>query len=559
VTTEPIDQQPLGRTSVVRLPLQVGLAGLGQATRFAALVWLGPILLLASAMFAPMFSTLLRLPWMMVTGLGSLFALASALEAAERAKRDRPSDVLLSTSGLEVDGNREAARKLAWTQVYAEKCEIVADEPRLAVRWLVLSWLTLRKVPSLVARERVPVCRLRLPLRASGHVDLAEAEGDERASLEALRDSIRSAGAPQTETAAPPLPPEILRCSNCGAPQVPVDQESAPCPFCGHGVSMPEALRQKLRAVGELRADDVASTRLVARLLSQPTARSAARLLWLGRKLLVWVQPAALVYLCVLVYHQTEARSSSDGPYVARVSPGDDPVFFYDLAALAAVIAVAFLVVWSALAAYFANRNALRVLAESFGAVPPTKPGVPSTCRLCGAPLPGTAAELLVRCVYCSAQNVLGVDPRPAAARQRRQHGDLQASFASRRRARIRLALTVPVCALLGAATVREAALIWWVPVLDSSASCSYGHCGTIENRDRIRRTFSIADDTTRVRGTVLPGGTIFWSCTADCKIAAGSGRASTSDLSTPSTLLIAHGSLQSATGARIEPHEDTE
>jgi len=522
------------------------LAGLGQATRYAAVLWLGPSLLLLAAMFAPAFSIWLRLPWILFVGLGGIIALTLAVDAAERAKRDRPSDLLLSATGLAVEGG--SGRSFAWADVDAGSCEIIEDEPRLALRMLLLSWLTLRQVPWLIARVRVPVFRLRLPLKAGGDVLLAEAEGEERTSLEALRDSIRSAGAPPSETPSAPVAPEVLRCGNCGAPQVPVDQASAACPYCQHAVGMPEALRDKLRANAALRADDAASAQFVAQLIAQPGAKLASRWLALGRKLLVLSQPAALVYLCVVVYHQTKGQSATSGLFVARASPSDDWLFFYDIGVLLLTLVVAFWVVWSALSAYFANRQALRVLAESFGAVPPVTPGAPCTCRQCGAPLAEGAGTLVVRCVYCSAENVLGIDPRPAAARERRERTNLQAAARTRKLKRLRLAITVPVCAVLTVATVREAALLWWVPVQNSNSMCG-GHCGTLENKDSVRRSLSLSDGTQAVRVTVLPRGTLFWECGADCTVTTnGQTLPATDPIGQPS-LVISRGQLKALTG----------
>jgi len=201
-------------------------------------------------------------------------------------------------------------------------------------------------------------------------------------------------------------------------------------------------------------------------------------------------------------------------------------------------------------------RKALRVLAERFGAVPPAKPGAAASCRQCGAPLPDESGALLVRCVYCRSQNVLGVDPRPAALRQRQERSELQAALRGRRRARLRLALTLPICALLGVATVREAVLLWWIPVLDVSAFCAFGHCGTIENKDLVRRSLSLtgSDGEDLVRATMLPRSSLFWSCPEDCSITTDGHLTVASSLETQSTLYVVHGALQTAPGTALPP-----
>ncbi len=529
----------------VRLPLQVGLASLAQSVRFAALIWLGPLLLLVAT--APPAGGIVGLLWMMFVGLAGVVMLAFAIDAASNAARDRPSDLLLDSSGIVVEGDARQRQRLVWNELDAASTEVVEGEARTAIRWLVLSWVTLRRVTWLNGRARAPVYQLIVQRRGGKPVTLAEGEGDdERRSLEALRDSIRAVSAPDRQPADPaPLPQEILLCPGCGAPQVPVDRERFACPYCGHDVPVPEPLRERQRAAAEARDDS--TERQVRKLVDQPGARSANALLKWGRRVLLWTQPAAIVFLVVLAYHQTEGLARSVGPLtVTRVAPGDDPVFFYDIALLVLAIAVAFGVVWSSLGAFLANRRALRVLAESFGAVPPAKPGAPSACRRCGAPLPASDG-LLARCVYCDAANVLGIDPRPAAARKQDERRELAVAFGARRRARLRLALTLPVCALLAFVMARELTIAWGIPPksADSFASsyCSSG-CGTIENRDGVRRAFALVAGGTTLRATIPAHGKLEWQCHEDCDVRVGAAHASAHALGEHAALSIVAGAL---------------
>ena len=103
----------------------------------------------------------------------------------------------------------------------------------------------------------------------------------------------------------------------------------------------------------------------------------------------------------------------------------------------------------------------------------------------------------------------------------------------------------MPLCALLGVATVREAVLLWWVPVLDANTTCGYGHCGTIENKDRVRRSFSLTDGKVVVRATVLPQGTVSWNCSEDCSIDQDGRLIPVNDQNAQSSLYIVHGALQ--------------
>ena len=201
----------------VRLPLQLGRAALNQGARFAATVWWFPFLLLAAAVLIDVTVILT-----MIVGLASFFALALAIDAASTAKRDRPADIVLDETGFAVEGGPLDKTRCTWSEVDAAHCKIIKDpEPRLAARWLVLSWLTLRKVPSITRRVRVPVQHLQLARKGKDKLVLAEAEGGELTSLAQLRDSIRGAALSSHGDDHASLPQEILRCPRCRAPQVP--------------------------------------------------------------------------------------------------------------------------------------------------------------------------------------------------------------------------------------------------------------------------------------------------------------------------------------------------
>jgi hypothetical protein len=83
------------------------------------------------------------------------------------------------------------------------------------------------------------------------------------------------------------------------------------------------------------------------------------------------------------------------------------------------------------------ERGALQLLATTYGAKAPRDAASGPRCRACGAPLPAAADALLVRCAYCEAENIVGVDLRtevaPARARER-ELGDVLAGRRSARR-----------------------------------------------------------------------------------------------------------------------------
>jgi hypothetical protein len=187
------------------------------------------------------------------------------------------------------------------------------------------------------------------------------------------------------------------------------------------------------------------------------------------------------------------------------------------------------------------------MLADNFGAVPPAKPGAPSTCHNCSAPLPATTA-LLVHCAYCATENVLGVDPRPAAMRRKRERIDLASGLHRRRRAQIRRWITIPVCALLAVALVREVRLAWNVPsdygVAEGWMTMCWGQCGTVTNADPIRRAFTFVVDGKRKESTVPAHGKVTWECEHECSIELDGTRV-TPKFNLETNLRIEHGTLK--------------
>ena len=331
-------------------------------------------------------------------GLPAFVFMAVAFDSADLAKQDWASDIVLDDAGFVIEGGPLDKTKCAWSAVHGYT--IVDGEARSALRWLVLSWLTARQLKSINANARVPVKQLELARAGEDKLVAREAEGDEDPiARAAARCGIGAALAPPTE--APPLPQEILACPNCSAPQVPVAAATMPCAACGHEVAVPAELQQRVRAAAELDDDSGSRERVVRTLVDQPSARRAGAVIASCRKLMVWIQPVALALSIAMLVHSTGSIAAARGIDVARTAPDDDGLFFYDLGLLVLVIAGVFAIAWSVGHAYIANRQALRMLAGNFGAVPPAKPGAPSTCRHCNAPLPATTA-LLVHCAYCA-------------------------------------------------------------------------------------------------------------------------------------------------------------
>jgi hypothetical protein len=487
----------------MRLPLQIGRASLNQGARFAACVWLGPLFLIVGASFI---GTRGAVPAVFGLGIPGIVVSCIAIWAAYAAKIDRASDIVLDDSGFVIEGGPLDKTHCKWSEVRG--CEIVKVEGRWAVRWIVLSWLTARRFASINRRRDVPVKQLVLS-RKGEKLELAEAEGDEIESLEQLRDSIRSAVTPPKQPAQ--LPQEILKCPHCDAPLVPVPAARMTCTYCHRELDVPVELRERVRASIELDQTSGSHASTVRRLVDQPSARHAAWVIAWCRRLMVWIQPAAFVLWCTMIHRSSHDVALPAGISVIRTAPNDDGIALYDFGLFVLVIAAAFAIAWSIGHAYIANRQALRTLADNFGAVPPAKPGAPSTCHNCNAPLPASTA-LLVHCAYCAAENVLGIDPRPAAMRRKRESIDLARDLRRWRRARLRRWITMPVAVLVAMAIIREVRIAWNVPEYEAGPDYFKGswycyQCGTVANADGIRRTFTIVADGSGRRRPCCPTG----------------------------------------------------
>ena len=107
-----------------RLPLQVGRAALAQTTRYAATLWLGPVLLLVATAMHDVFT--------IVLAPASIVFMTVAFMAAEAAKSDRPSDAVLDAEHRHHAGDDVRDR----TRVeLAGAVELELDQRRTAAPW----------------------------------------------------------------------------------------------------------------------------------------------------------------------------------------------------------------------------------------------------------------------------------------------------------------------------------------------------------------------------------------------------------------------------------------
>lgn len=410
--------------SAVRLPLQVGTsylwnAGAAAASIFPALAMLGGPFVYAGAdglIAAVLVGVLLAGP-MLFGGIGSL----------TRLGRARASDLEIDETAVTVVGGALGHRRFAFDELRAPYLEHeTVSERRLSFGVLMLGVLVLVAMAvvalllMILTNSEIGKVDLKgLPLRMSRDVDvsrlylhtargeqlvIAETEDpEEAASMAAAAESVDAVarGVRYVQQAAA-APAEILACPACGAPAVPGDAPRVACAHCGAAVAMTDHARSLAAAAEAMRGARVLERAMVARMLAAPTAsKTHARLrAVLAAMLLAWPIGWTLV----------ASRVASTGWSASAV------VFL--CAPVAGVLGGAFL----GLAA-LADRVALRVLTLGFGALAPARPGAPARCRRCLGPL--AAADGVAVCGYCGADNVVGIDLRPAIAPARAEQATL--------------------------------------------------------------------------------------------------------------------------------------
>jgi hypothetical protein len=186
-------------------------------------------------------------------------------------------------------------------------------------------------------------------------------------------------------------------------------------------------------------------------------------------------------------------------------------------------------------ATYLANRRALSLVSLRFGAMPPLREGDPYGCRQCAAPLPKREGRVVVGCLYCGAENVVGTDLRRAGARAKGQERSVMDALRHRRRARGAFwAATIAsgaVIFLLG----RELAFAWWwaPPREKHSTDCVFCTRTTVTNVDDSRRMVILhahdaktGEKGERSRRFVVPARSTFdVECDDRCTIEVGESR----------------------------------
>lgn len=428
--------------ATVRFPLQTGVSAVWNATRAVLLLVASPFFVLLPSLASPdgvLLSVLLA-----PMGLGLV---AYGVISLVRALRQRTSDFVLTSTGITIEGGPRHGIVVPWEELTVEEVDAEQHvEKRTTLLGILLTsllfWLVI--VVALWTRElgflggfdfvrlKVQVTRFGVMRDDGTVVWVAETdEGVEAESLRAARDSIRAVIRGRGDAAgeaAPVVAASVLVCPGCGAPVPPADAASVQCQFCEALVPISNEVRAQTLAHQTVAAQRADLAPFLATILEQPRPPARNQRL-LGSALGMvgcWLVGWALVF--------------------ARVSP----VFLQgtDLALLAAplvgVLALAF-----HQRASLSERQAIQMVSLRFGALAPARRGEPARCRRCHGALPSAGANGLVTCLYCEADNVLGLDLRPAVDAARAEEASLVATATRARAERVKWRWLAALAAVL--------------------------------------------------------------------------------------------------------------
>lgn len=394
----------------LRLPLQIGtssLLSLARGSLFAVpgiilfsvavviIIWLGDLGDASGYIFL-----VLATPGMVTCGF--------AWKHLKRARAERPSDLLVTRDGFSIDGGPLHRRRVRWvdiTKVELEQGPKTKDDDDSDLRLVKVTYTYREDQHTLV---------------------LASAErAGEQQSLRDLAATIEAATKPDTAAKPTAKAANLLTCPGCSAALVPVDVAAIKCPYCEHEVAIPDELRTQLR---DALAVQSRPDKAIAKLLVQPGATLVGTLFVITAVFMMVAWPVAIVLM---------------GLEYARGT-----LTFVHVLFLIGFVASSILGFYGVIRTRLVDRQALRLVAIEFAAVEPAKAGEPYRCQRCLAPLPALAdAKIVARCVYCSADNVLGLHLGREASIAREETQSLDRALAVRTHER-RLWRAVTIVAL---------------------------------------------------------------------------------------------------------------
>lgn len=208
----------------------------------------------------------------------------------------------------------------------------------------------------------------------------------------------------------------VLGCSGCGAPLALGTDDSAVCSACGRSTPIP-AEHRALRDAAGFDAQARAEAEAALHSFDRPPGlfmRAVAAIAGLPFAA-VWILFGVPLFFVDLGLAVGLAR------WISRLlgwpSGGIDDMSIVLVTACMGAVLWGMTIVPAFLAAYGGRRVTARaLLVAALAARPPARPGGPASCRGCGAPLTVAAQAVVVRCVYCGAENAVQVAARQLKA-----------------------------------------------------------------------------------------------------------------------------------------------
>lgn len=311
-------------------------------------------------------------------------------------RRRAPSDLLISTDGVEIKGGRHDGFAMGWPEVGIDQ-------------WSVRS------------------VAMFATIRAADSDDLVLGEAHtfgETKSFKNVLETLRAIVAQRTPKAASSNV-ELLLCPQCGSPVAAENASTVRCEHCDHSVAVPERVRALALGAREATRSRNRSARALRALLEQPSAGATT---WrLGLLAFPMFAPWVLVLVTFLLREKFSQLTA--------------------LALLAFAIAVV-LAAWFFGHTFTLRRYAVAVLSP-LAAVAPPRDGVRPSCRSCGAPLPDPGENVVAVCAYCAADNLLLLDVPQMLRVERAGANAIDDALSARTLAR--LAMAGAIVAALGA------------------------------------------------------------------------------------------------------------
>ena len=352
------------------------------------------------------------------------------------ALKTRASDLLFFPDGLIVDGGRLHGERIAWNELhppYAEMEDTTAR--RLTLLRIFLFMLSIASRSRRIISPVVPVRVWKLYVSHRGHRRLI-AETDrpiESDSMRAAATSVVAVVQGQRYVAqAPAITAQIATCPACGAPAVPDDAPAVTCAYCRQWVPLSPAVRGQAGAAKALSQSRTTTTAMIAKLRQQP--RAARTNTWL--LLLALFMFGAWPIGWGLIAYRVLGDGFQAPDALCLMLPSSRPFSGGS----------------SSRGGGWRDRGALQLLTLGFGALAPQRDGEPSRCRRCQGPLPSAGLGGVTQCLYCSAENIVGLDLRPSVDPARMEQHTFDDALKKRAREKVlwTVLTVVAIIALVG-------------------------------------------------------------------------------------------------------------